>query len=360
MNKTKLLASTMLVSASVLMTAGSASALSLKLGGYFEQWVGYADNDAAGGAVNDFDVKQDSEITFRAEETLNNGMKVGALLEFEAGNGAPASGGGGGNSITGWDESFLWVKMGSKGQINIGNNDVASAYVGGVSAVGPVGIVKSDANDWFAGSAGEINNTDGDVGAGDRQNITYFTPRIAGFQGIVSYTPDASDTNTSDFDDQETAGIHNVMSGAVKYSGKVGGARFGANIGYTHAENDDGGAEATSEAVVTSGWVSFSGLKLGVAYAKENIADKDEWIAVSAVYKAKKNSFSLGYGKGEETQKGVGVADTSQAVTALSYQRNLGKGVNFGASLFKVSNSQATAAASNGGFGLVGGLKLRF
>ncbi len=57
----------------------------------------------------------------------------------------------------------------------------------------------------FAGN-GEINNTDIDLGLGDSGNITYFTPRIAGFQAIVSYTPDSSDDLAGDFDTQATSG----------------------------------------------------------------------------------------------------------------------------------------------------------
>jgi outer membrane protein OmpU len=364
MIKSKLLASTMLVAASTMLAAGSADAAQLKLGGFFEQWVGYADNDKAGGAQGNFDVKQDSEINFQAEETLDNGMKVGVLFEFEAGNGAAAGAEGSGNSTTGFDETFAWVKA-SWGQLNIGNNDVASAYVGGVSTVGPVGITKSDANDWFAGAAGELLDTDGDVGVGDAQNITYFTPRVGGFTAIVSYTPDSSDTATSAFDNQETTGTHNAFSGALKYSGKWGKTGLGLNIGYTHAELTDaavGVSDATAEALVAAGSLDFGAFKITAAFAKENAdADLDQFYAAGVVYKMDKvSTVSLAYAKGEETQKGVGVADESTKIITLGYARNMGKGVSFEGSLFKVSNTQATAAESNDGIGLVGGLKIKF
>ena len=141
MIKSKLLASTMLVSAAALMAAGNANAMELKLGGFIEFWAGYADTDKTNTKDNDFDIKQDSEITFRAEETLDNGIKVGALFEMEAGNGSD-DGSTTAGTETGFDETFGWVKT-KWGQVNIGNNDVATAYIGGVSTVGPVGTLVS-------------------------------------------------------------------------------------------------------------------------------------------------------------------------------------------------------------------------
>jgi len=361
MTKTKLLASTMLVAASTMIAAGSANALTLKIGGYGEFWAGYADNDAAGNVNNNFDVKNDAEISFKAEETLDNGMKVGVLYELEAGVGGPSGAQGGGNTESGFDEGFAWVKA-SWGQLNIGNNDVATGYTGGVSVVGPVGIIKSDAGDWIPGN-GELNNTDGDVGVGDAGNITYFTPRVAGFQAIVSYTPDSSDGNTSAFDNQETTGTHNVMSGALKYSGKFGGAKIGLSTGYTFAELSDAaaGGEATAEAWSMAGSVGVGMFKITAAYAKENVTDVDKFWGVGVIYKmSKADTISLGYGNGEESQRGVGNGDREQKVISLGYERNMGKGVKLGASLFKVSRTGVTGAAGNDGMGFVTGLKLKF
>jgi outer membrane protein OmpU len=356
MTKTKLLASTMLVAASTMIAAGGANALELKLGGSAEFWAGYGDNEKVAGVNNNFDVKTDAEIHFKAEETLDNGMKVGVVFEMEAGAGNDGG-------ITSFDESFAYVKA-SWGQLNIGQNDVATGYVGGVSVVGPVGIIKSDAGDWLPGND-KLNNTDGDVGLSDAANITYFTPRVAGFQAIVSYTPDSSDNLNSDFDDQETTGTHNGLSAALKYSGKFGGANIGLSTGYTHAELSDGaaGSNSTAEAWVMKGEVGLGNLTFTAAYAKENIADIDTFWGAGVMYKMNKaDTISLGYGVGEESQKGVGTGDNSEKVITLGYERNMGKGVTLAASLFKVSRSgdSLTAAEQNDGMGFVTGLKLKF
>lgn len=355
MTKTKLLASTMLVAASTMIAAGGANALELKLGGYAEFWAGYGDNEKVAGVNNNFDVKTDAEITFKAEEKLDNGMKVGVLFEMEAGVGNDGQAG------TDFDESFAWVKA-SWGQLNIGQNDVATGYVGGVSVVGPVGVIKSDAGDWVPGND-EINNTDGDVGLSDAANITYFTPRVAGFQAIVSYTPDSSDAANSAFDNQETAGSHNGMSAALKYSGKFGGANIGLSTGYTYAELTDGaaGSNATAEAYVMKGEVGLGKFTVTAAYARENIADIDTFWGAGVKYKMNKaDTISLGYGNSEESQKGAGVADQESELITLGYERNMGKGVTFGASLFNVSRSGGTDVQNADGMGFVSGLKLKF
>ena len=362
MTKSKLLASSMLVAASTVMAAGTANAVSLKIGGYGEFWAGYADNEKAAGVNSNFDVKSDAEIYFKGEETLDNGIKVGVVFEMEANTGQHP--GVPGNLF---DEASVYVKS-SWGQLTIGNNDVASAYIGGVSAVGPVGIIKSDAHDWLPGN-GELNNADVDLGMGDSQNITYFTPRVAGFQVIVSYTPDNSDAATSDFDDQETTGIHNALSGAIKYSGKLGGASVSLNAGYTTVETTDvartaGGDKADGFAI--AGKVGLGAFTLTGAYAKEQITDTDEFWGVSGLYKMNKSStISIAYGVGTESQNGNSTTigqDNEDKVITIGYERNMGKGVTFAASAFKtsVSGPALTAAQQNDGFGFVSGLKLKF
>jgi hypothetical protein len=362
MTKSKLLASTMLVAAATAMSAVPANALDLKIGGFAEFWFGYGDNEAVAGTNNNFDVKQDAEITFRAEETLDNGMKVGFLFEMEAGNGNDNGDSGRPATGTDFDESFAWVKT-SFGQFNIGNNDVAGAYVGGVSTVGPVGIIKSDAQDWIPGN-GETNNTDIDLGLGDSGNITYFTPRVAGLQAIVSYTPDNSDDLAGDFDTQATTGVHQAVSTALKYSGKFSGVTVGLGVGYTTAELTEGGAgtDATAEGYNIAGKLGFGNYYVSGAYSKEDISDVDTFYGFSIGGKMGKHAFSLGYGKGEESQRGAGVGDRTTKVITAGYERNMGKGVTWASSVFKTSVDGADLAAAdlNDGVGVVTGLKLKF
>jgi hypothetical protein len=360
MTKSKLLASTMLVAAATAMSTVPANAVDLKIGGFGEYWIGYGDNDDAAGTVSNIDVKQDAELYFSGEATLDNGMKIGARFEFEAGNGSDN----GGDGNTGFDESFAWVKT-SFGQLNIGNNDLATGYVGGVSTVGPIGIIKSDADDWIPGND-TLNNTDVDLGLGDSQNITYFTPRVAGFQAIVSYTPDASDGGESDFDDQETTGMHNGASIALTYSGKFSGVSVGLSGGYTRAEQTDDNASrdnGEADGHTVRGSLGFGAFTVTGAYAREQAGDDDQFWGVSGLYTMGKHTFSLAYSLGTETQDGANIAqDEEVKLVTLGWERSLGKGATLGASLFKISRSGGgmTEAQANDGVGLVTGLKLKF
>jgi len=388
MDKSKLLTSTALISAAVFMTAGNANALSLKLGGFYEAWVGYAGNDKKhlgnatlfkADAPNNFDVKTDGELHFRAEETLPNGMKVGALLEMEAGVGhdggsGPPNQGRATNGTTAldtvFDEAFAWVKT-RWGQVNIGNNDVAAAYVGGLSTEGPVGITKSDISDWLPGEWA-LNNSDNDLGAGDAGNITYFSPKVAGTQVIISYTPDMSDWGLHEKDISETVGVVKVWSGAVKYGGKFGMVGIGLAAGYTQANEGTGTAGDTHyyTGYNGKGSVTVGPVKLDAVFAHENLgapggagnplltARHDEYWGVSGTFTINSaNRVSLAYA---DSQRRGGDKNDSEILTA-GFEHDLGAGATLAASAFWGKADGATNTTDdNDGFGIVGGLALKF
>ena len=355
MIKSKLLASTMLVSAAALVAAGSANAgaVNPKLSGYVEFWGGYGANDKAQGVVNNFDIKQDAEIYFTIKKKLDSGIKVGAKFEMEAGVGND-------HANTNFDESYGWMST-KFGKFSMGNNDVASAYVGGVSVVGPVGITKSDAADWLPGAQGELNNTDVDLGAGDAQNITYSTPKLNGLQAIFSYVPDKSDaTSTSAYDDQETTGWHNHFSGALKYGAKMGSTSVSLGAGYSTVENTDTANTASeSSGYGMTAKIGFGGVTMSATHAHENNAtDTDQYWAVAALYKAGKNSFSIGYAEAQEDGNAAGTKNTSNLVT-IGHQMSIGKGITWASSIASAENNQSGATKVDG-VAVVSGFKMKF
>ena len=348
MKSSKLLASTMLVSAAALMAAAPASAAKLKLGGYYEQWFGFG-ADGTANPVSNFDVKHDAEIHFSFKQKLNNGLTVGGKLEMEAGNGNPGSG------VDAFDETSLYMS-GGFGKIQMGNNDVASASAGGVSVVGPVGIIKSDAGDWIA-ATGSLNNSDNDLGMGDAQNITYMTPKMNGLQMSVSYTPDASDGASSDYDDSETSGIQDGISALVKYSGKMGSTSMSVGVGYSQVESDGTDLDGYNVGLkVSSGAVTFT-----TAYAFEDISAtrEDSFIGAGIIYKMDKmHKVSVGYGKGER-DTGTSNADREENVATLGIERNLGGGVSASASVFRRETNNDTGTNVDD-VGAAAGLKVKF
>jgi len=356
MRTSKLLSTTVLVSAAALVAAAPASAAKLKLGGYYEQWFGWgADGNST--PLSNFDVKNDAEIFFSFKEKLPNGLTVGGRFEMEAGNGND------GQSKDGFDETSVYVS-GAFGKLTLGNNDVAAASAGGVSVVGPVGIIKSDAGDWIGINGkdqGSLNNSDNDLGLSDAQLVHYSTPKINGLQLSVSYTPDGSDGSNSDFDDSETSGLKEGISGLVKYSGKFGGSKVTLAVGHTTAVDADN-SNYDMEGTNASLKLVQGPFTVTATSASEEISAtrKDKFIGAGLIYKLDKaNSVSVGYGKGKRVN--TSAADREQTTYTFGAQRNLGKGVSISASVFNMETQNASGVGTNvDDTGFAAGIKVSF
>jgi len=144
--------------AGVAMLASPASAaLKMDLGGYFEGYGLYADNNnPAADHQRDFEFRRDNEIFVNGESTLDNGLTIGAHTQLNIANTANTStttianngaGGGVGNigaivaqlsaTTTGTntqlvDETYLYAS-GQWGRVNFGEEDGA-AYLLQVAA----------------------------------------------------------------------------------------------------------------------------------------------------------------------------------------------------------------------------------
>lgn len=372
MNRNRLLTSTALVSVMLALGAPGAQALSLHLGGFAEFWIGYGDNKKVAGTVtdvrNNFDVKHDAEIHFGAEEKLDNGITVGVLFEIEAGPGNALSSGtqSGGAADTEWDEAFAWVKTGW-GQVNIGNNDPAAAYVGHIDVVGPIGIIKHDAENWVPGFHA-AQNLDNDLGFKDSQNITYFTPRIGGFQLIVSYAPDQSDWREGDFDRSETSREHNAVSVAAKFERKFGTVGVGLGAGYSTAEARDNPAPFVTgslEGYNVAVKLDAGPVRLTAGYLYESLHTRDErfW-GVGLIYRINPvHAVSLGYGDGKRPNTSGPPPfslKNDDHVIAAGWEADLGRGVSLAASVFQWEADLAGTEFDSDGWGTVGGLVLKF
>jgi hypothetical protein len=348
MKTSKLLASTALVASAAAFAAAPASAAKLKLGGYFEQWVGFASdgvNASATAPHSEFDVQQDAEIYFSFKEKLSNGLTVGGRVEMEAQEGT-----------SGYDENAIYVS-GAFGKIQIGSNDVAAAGVGNVDAVGPVGINKSDAKKWLPGLVATINS-DNDLGMSDEQNVMYTSPKMNGLQVAVSYTPESSDSGART---TATTSFTDGFSSMVKYSTKMGGASVSVGLGYS--SNKSASVSGVSQDGV-NGQVKISSgpLTFAAAYMKEDLATVDDtFTGASVVYKLDKvNAISLSYGNYETKTISSG-ATVDDTVYTLGFSRNLGKGVTFAASIFDGETKDTSDATANAdGHGVVGGFKVKF
>ncbi|MFL2669339.1 MAG: porin [Alphaproteobacteria bacterium] len=343
MVKSKLLASTIIVAAAAAVTAAPVSAAKLKLGGYYEQWIGVGAK-GSGSALNTFDVKNDSEINFDFKQKLKNGMTVGGRMELEGNN----------DATTGFDESSMYIS-GSFGKIQLGNNDAAAAYVGSVKGVGPVGIIKSDARRWVGGSYQVIDN-DNDLSMGDTQKITYFTPKMGSFSGAISYMPDASDSSDNDYYQSETSGISDGVSAMGKFSGKMGSSKYSLAVGYSTV--DDDGTD-------NSGWnvgLNVSAGKNTFTIFSNNEEDgttDNTDMGVAVMHKlSKTDTVSLQLGVAEKDAAATG-SDAETTVITAGYAKKLGGGVSFEGSVFNIETDN-DSGTNVGDMGVVGGFKVKF
>ncbi len=251
--KKVILGTTALVAATAL-TAGSASAaekIKLGISGYMQTSFVAADYDDPTNA--DFlptDVRHEGEVHFKGSTVLDNGLKFGVHIELE-------------NRSTSdqVDETYMYVS-GAFGRVNIGSEDSA-AYLMHYASPSPVpawGLASPNHNASGLGNPSTLPNE-----VGDKDKITYFTPRFSGFQIGASYTPDADEEGGS-------SGIPIGVEGAadesyaasVNYNNKFNSVSVRASLGY-QLTTRTGASEDTDE-IAAGLTLGFGGFSVGGAY----------------------------------------------------------------------------------------------
>ncbi|MDF3072969.1 MAG: hypothetical protein K0S54_636 [Alphaproteobacteria bacterium] len=182
----KLLLGSTALAAAGLMSASALAAdpIKVSVNGYY-QWyfvVGGWDELSTGADGRSNSIRQEGEIWFNGITKLDNGTNVGFRIELEAYTTADQV-----------DEHYLFFS-GDWGRIEAGaTNGVMSKMVyGAPSALPGFGFISQNFNfgtGWATNTAYSTAIQD-DRHNGDANKISYFTPRFAGFQLGVSYTPE--------------------------------------------------------------------------------------------------------------------------------------------------------------------------
>ncbi len=238
--------------------AAEDSGVKLNLGGHFKGYVNYTNEDAA----RSVDILRDTEVHFGGETTLDNGLTVGAHIE------ALADGGDG----FGVDESYIYM-AGSWGRVNFGNEDGAAylLQVAAPSADDNIDGIRQFISPTQFGAADYAN----DVAKG-ADKLTFLSPVFSGFQGGVSYAPQASTTSRSTAGNStDVTGVNgDVWEAAGRYEGMVGTVGVIAGAGYT----------TTSES--NNEWntgldLDIGAFGLGAVYTEQSndtTADQSTWV----------------------------------------------------------------------------------
>lgn len=338
--KKTLLATTALAALGAVAVAGPAMAaekIKISVGGYMEQWFGYADSDLAN--TSGFDQKSDGEIHFKGSTTLDNGIKIGVNVQLEAQQS--------GDQI---DEQFVYVE-GSFGRINLGGENAANYLMHyGIPSMG-TGLDSGDASSWISGTDFTAHTTNGRGPDNDSEKLTYFTPRFSGFQLGVSYIPEVN--QDADGAPNTNNGVRNdALSVAANFKKSIGDVKVAASAGYTDFGDDDG-ADATGslESYQVGLRLGFGGFGVAGTYGEndrtaagtQSFAGKMETVGFGVNYAAGPMGISLGW-IGSDNDK----LDDDQDVVELGAKYAIGPGVTLKGSVYYVEREVAGVETAKG------------
>jgi hypothetical protein len=205
------------VSAGILMAVAAPAKADIEvvLGGYTEFLVQAGTRNTItngnNGGDRGYTTAMDNEVHFEANGSTDRGVLYGSKVWVDFGSG----GLGGGAFSTTTDEAALFFS-GNFGRWELGLEDGAEdvMFVGGPEAQAGTGGLDGDAP-----NLGIIEMQDTD----DAAKITYFTPRVAGFQLGASFTPDFEENLPAEdrFQNGRNEG-ENGVSGGANWVGAMG------------------------------------------------------------------------------------------------------------------------------------------
>ncbi len=362
--KKTLLGTTALVSAGLVAGPALASdPLSVTVSGSIVTGFYFVDNDTIG--TTDFDdtkvalVARNLDVT--ASGTLDNGLVAGAVLKIQLGDDEGNPDGGGDAAATDdatFSEAYAFLE-GGFGRLEIGATDGA-AFKSHYSSPWFVPGNGVDSPNIYnisitaGGASFSARTSTYSLMTEDTNKISYFTPRLAGFQLGASFTPDAGtvDPVTNGFGvSAQNSAIEDVFEIAANYAGELGGASVGADVFYVSGEAPGAGATGDPTEFGVGASVGFGGFTVGGAYTvTEDLAGQN---AVVAGNESTTWTAGISYGTGPWT---VGVAyldseveATGVAIDAENSFLQVGGGYSLGAGVdvgLDVQFIEDTAAGS--------------
>jgi len=346
----KTLAVTTALSAVALLAANAAVAAEkpkLRIDGYQEVYFGVGDvsNNGftnagtpvyASGKTTDaaFTILNYGEIRLRADGATDSGMKWGVKFEMAVDDSA---------TKTGADEAGIYMS-GSWGKLEIGNDDGAAdkMQIGGTN----LNTIGSNIIGAFFGPRGSNSlraedQTNLAEGA-DNTKVTYYTPRVSGFQAGFSYAPRADATGTT-VDDTSNTGSGGNWEAGLSYAGKAGDAKF-----EIAAVATEGKTERSTEN--TKGRGIGGSVEVGAFSVAAGYSSNDNWRKANSEQKA----WSLGAGyNGGKWSVAVVYVDQELKVNSNtnkdeSTNLSLQAGYNLGGGLSTALGIYALEMKSNG------------
>src|SRR5258705_4606095 len=239
-----LLGTTALVAAGLVASnAHAAQGVQLGLGGYYVAAAGFllSQDDGSGDSghnTRDIVFRQDVEVHFKGETTLDNGLTVGATIQLE-----------GQQSDDQIDEVWAYFK-GGWGQVRFGDDDDASEQlhylIPGASNAFGVDTPYFEFSNSANGGTFQTNSTVLDISS-DATKVIYFSPSFAGFTFAFSFAPDRrGEDQYSGFvnannpggtsNSNKDAQAQNVFSAALNFDHDFNGVSLATGVGFAEGQ----------------------------------------------------------------------------------------------------------------------------
>jgi len=340
--------------------AGAAEKITLGLGGYAESYVGLvsAEEDVATRNPASIDVQTDKEIYFSGSTTLDNGISITVRIELEGDEGA-----------TTIDESYVAISSDTMGKFIIGGDD----QVSGGAYVGPDRGISGDYDNWVIEANMFKNDNAYDSGnSGDSSMVSYYAPRVGGFQIAASYVPETGTTGGGDTPDSITDN-HSAYAVSLSWKESVGDVAINSQVGMYREGTAIAGDEPGETNVNVGLRVAFQGLDIGAAYGRFIESGNDGTVTVgtdngyhvSAGVSYTTGAYKFGVWSMYTENEGLLTTDGDDEArsTTLWGEYTLSDGVLLQGMVFNVDYDEETNVDLNeqsGGWGVVAGIKLDF
>ena len=360
----KVLFGTSALVAAGLLSGGAMAAdpVSLGISGFFGWGAGYVSEDDGVGRPGNNDrnhaFAQDTEVIFSGSSDLDNGTKVTVQIELE--------GDSVGDQI---DENFIRFSNDSWGTIEMGGRDGPAQKM---LTLGPAvdfhHIIGTAAFSYI--NAG-TNDTGGAIFVlgrlSDSYKVSYYTPRMGGFQIGVGYEPEpgldgGNQTNALSPDTSTTAGSNSeFIEVGLNYVGDFGDASVRGGIMYAHG-NQEGTAAVgpllDDQTIINVGaQVGYGSVTVGGAYQSGDVnhnagavrtGDDIAWRAAVS-YSMGAWLVGAGYAKRSLDDETVAGGQDEATVWGLTAKRTLGPGItgSIGLRVWSIDDDDNAPAAEN-------------
>jgi len=312
---------------------GSGDGLSLTISGEYRFNVAFLDQDLSAGFGRGYSFKGDeAEIKISSKNTADNGLEYGVVIELNALT----------DDVDASDEVYAFVDSDAWGRIEMGDQDDVTDRMFIEAAdvmVGRAGF-DGDVVDFFQfGSGGGVIEAGNDE-TSDATKVSYFTPRIGGFEFGVSLTPDDGNNGLSAQETDNDGNYENVVGLAANYVAAFDNVKVALSVTgeFGDSESSSGAAnEGDLNTISIGGSVEYDGFIVGAGYV--DFAEKGQkntniligensgsYWDVAVAYRSGPWGASLGYFSSEKGQPAGKGGDTKIDIVSLDGEYEVAPG----------------------------------